>query len=231
MKKTSFLLSIVLLGTMCFGACNGSEAKIPETDSKTTQPVVKTEGEPLSHSVSNSGVTVTLTTDKAVYEAGDDVNYTILIENDRMFWNTKAFEFAYSEFDGLKAADGTELPCSVPQIKYGESYELSGTLMEGEEQDGEKKSVKSGGSSDGDEVIKLRPYVKVVYGEKEVTIRAIMEIQMVQEKVHVKVSQKDTPKRITCHDPSIFRDFDGTYYIFGTHIQAFFYRGSKGKDS
>jgi len=220
MKKTSFLLSIVLLGTMCFGACNGSEAKIPGTDSKTTQPVVKTEGEPLSHSVSNSGVTVTLTTDKAVYEAGDDVNYSILIENDRMFWNTKAFKFAYSEFDGLKAADGTELPCSVPQIKYGESYELSGTLMEGEEQDGEKKSVKSGGSSDGDEVIKLRPYVKVVYGEKEVTIRAIMEIQMVQEKVHVKVSQKDTPKRITCHDPSIFRDFDGTYYIFGTHMGA-----------
>ena len=41
---------------------------------------------------------------------------------------------------------------------------------------------------------------------------------MLQEKVNVKLSFKDNPKRITCHDPSIFKDFDGTYYIVGTHV-------------
>lgn len=215
MKKIRFLMWVALACGLCFGACNTTP--VGESGKETTQPVTETKDEPASHSVSASGITVTLTTDKAEYEAGETVNYTILIENNRTFWNTKAFEFSYSAFDGLKAADGTELPCSVPQIKYGESYELSGTLTEGEA-DNEKQSVKNGNISDADEVVKLRPYVNIRYGGKEVTIRAIMEVQMVQERVHVKVSQKDTAKKITCHDPSIIRDFDGTYYIFGTHI-------------
>ncbi len=68
------------------------------------------------------------------------------------------------------------------------------------------------------EVIKLRPYVKVTYAGKEFMIRMLMEFHLYPEKVQISRSDKDTPKAITCHDPSIFKDFDGRYYIFGTHI-------------
>lgn len=216
MKKISFRLCFALLGVLCLGAC----ADVSEGGEKGGTEVTSQVTEKASHSVSSSDVTVTITTDKAVYDAGDKVEYTILIENDRTFWNVKAFEFSYSDIDGLEAAEGSELPTSVPQIKYGESCELFGTLVQGAGVSAGKSSTNNGTASETDDVVMLRPYVKFVYDGNEVTIRAIMEVRMTQEKVHVKVSQKDTAKKITCHDPSIYRDFDGTYYLFGTHMGA-----------
>lgn len=68
------------------------------------------------------------------------------------------------------------------------------------------------------ETIKARPYVKVTYEGSEFMIRMIMEFHRYPEKVQISREDRNTPKTISCHDPSIFKDFDGTYYILGTHI-------------
>ena len=66
--------------------------------------------------------------------------------------------------------------------------------------------------------LKLRPYVKFTYAGQEVTLRTVIELHAYQQKVTIDKSLKDVPTSITCHDPSIFKDSDGTYYILGTHI-------------
>ena len=77
-----------------------------------------------------------------------------------------------------------------------------------------KKNAKSSG---GEEVI-LRPYVKINYAGQEALLRVVINLQAYQEKVTIDNSLKDIGKAITCHDPSIFKDFDGKYYLLGTHI-------------
>lgn len=69
------------------------------------------------------------------------------------------------------------------------------------------------------EEVTLRPYVSFTYGNEEVMIRIVAKMHLFQEKLDL--SQYAAPgKRVTCHDPSIFKDFDGRYYIFGTHLAA-----------
>lgn len=68
------------------------------------------------------------------------------------------------------------------------------------------------------ETIKIRPYVEFVYGGQEVMIRTVMEVHVLQTRLTVESDQVNKQAKITCHDPSIFKDFDGTYYIVGTHI-------------
>ncbi len=72
-------------------------------------------------------------------------------------------------------------------------------------------------AADYDTVVS-RPYVKVMYAGQEVMVRMIIELHQYPKRITIPSAQKDIPKAITCHDPSIFKDFDGTYYIFGTHI-------------
>ncbi len=70
----------------------------------------------------------------------------------------------------------------------------------------------------GDNTITVRPYVTVQYAGREVTIRMIVQMTMAQEKIEFMGEDKYTPRTTSCHDPSIFKDSDGTYYIFGTHM-------------
>ncbi len=68
------------------------------------------------------------------------------------------------------------------------------------------------------ETITVRPYVNFTYGGQEVVIRAVMELKMEQQLMVIEPEDRKTYQKITCHDPSIFKDFDGTYYIFGSFL-------------
>lgn len=233
MKRKWFYFSLMLVLCVFFAACGnagggdanptptvaGSEEG-KETPAVTETPVVtETPAEVgASHVVEESGVTITMTTDKKEYAAGEKINYKITIENNRAYWDILSFSFEYSNSETLVPADGAALPNAVKKTVSGESFELAGTLVGGTEEVAQG-SINNSSVADT-EIVTLRPYVKVMYGGEEVTIRAVMEIPMLQQRVRVKVSQQDNPKRITCHDPSIFRDFDGTYYLFGTHISG-----------
>ncbi len=64
----------------------------------------------------------------------------------------------------------------------------------------------------------VRPYVEFEYGGDTVMIRVVLECHMLQERLEVSGNQVDRAKSITCHDPSIFLDFDGRYYVFGSFL-------------
>lgn len=66
--------------------------------------------------------------------------------------------------------------------------------------------------------VTLRPYVRFEYAGQEVMIRTVMEFAFSQERWTVNPEDKAQNKQITCHDPSIFKDLDGVYYVLGTHI-------------
>lgn len=66
--------------------------------------------------------------------------------------------------------------------------------------------------------VTLRPYVKFEYAGQEVMIRTVMEFSFSGEHWVVAPEDKAQNKQITCHDPSIFKDLDGVYYVLGTHI-------------
>lgn len=246
-------------------------------------------------STTESGVTVTIATDKTEYLAGEEIHYTITLENNRPHYKIDSFTFKYSNTNGLTAKEGTELVDRFPIIGENASHTIEGILVgdvekfpadtavtpgPGKEQKAEEQQ-KAGGqvstallicaalcgvaavavcavkkkrgkqSGKKDEAVKglavlilagllagmvssaqtsqaaqtadyetvtLRPYVKVIYAGHEVMIRAVLELHMVQQYQAVNSAELDNPKKITCHDPSIFRDFDGTYYIFGSFL-------------
>lgn len=72
------------------------------------------------------------------------------------------------------------------------------------------------------EEITIRPYIKVTYANQEITLRAVLELKVLQNSVKIADEDKVTPKKITCHDPSIFKDFDGKYYIIGSFLASGF---------
>lgn len=231
MKKTISLIGTALL-MLSLAACStetGGEPTMTPTPTQETQTPLPTQAEEAtptpeeiyvgaSHSVSDSGVTITISTDKTEYAAGEEIQYRIVIENNRLSWNINSFEFDYYNSDELTGT--TILPYQVEKLKYGESQTFCGTLIGTEyaaEMITQPMAAETATVSDCDKIT-LRPYVKVMYGGTEVVLRATMKFNMMQERVKIPVSKQDNPKRITCHDPSIFKDLDGTYYIFGTHM-------------
>lgn len=230
-KKMSFIGTAVLL--ILLAACGtetGGEPTMapteltatPKGENPTETPTPEVTAGPAlngaSHSVADSGVTITITTDKEVYKAGETIQYRIRIENNRECWNINSFEFDYYNSEELT---GTGiLPYQAAKITYGESQEFYGELIGAayaSETVVQPTAAETATVADCDQIT-LRPYVKVMYGETEVVLRATMKFNMMQERVRIPVSKQDNPKRITCHDPSIFRDKDGMYYIFGTHM-------------
>lgn len=261
--------------------------------------------------VSEEGITVTLATDKASYEAGEEIHYTLTIVNGKSLASVKGAEFTYSNTEGLLPASADGMPVSFPDIPAGESVTLSGVLVGDEtlltqagaentgtaasadsgentgaaagreDQTGgntktgiiigvaaavilllavsvililRKKSAsggngknagkrKGGGNGKGGaagalalllalcmagevlpvqaadkDSVTLRPYVKFEYAGQEVMIRTVMEFSFSGEHWVVAPEDKAQNKQITCHDPSIFKDLDGVYYVLGTHI-------------
>ena len=248
--------------------------------------------EEASYTTTEEQVTVTLTTDKDSYVEGEEVTYTLTIENNRKGWNSAPANLKYT-LDGLKAKDEESMPTQIEQLKYGDSYTITGVVVGEQVAEGtsfpatpdrgssgaeasykiigiivlalilvaifllililgkkrkKKSSIKNmtvgllvitgiaAGlfsnanticyAADADyEDVKLRPYVKFTYGDKEVMLRATIELSMIQPVVKIPTEDRDMAKTICCHDPSIFRDFDGTYYVYGS-----FFASGKSED-
>ncbi len=220
-----------------------------------------------SHSVTTDGITVTIETDKEEYKAGEEVQYSVIVENGRDKWDISASTFTYSNTEGLTAAEEGSMPDSLPEIPFGESHTLTGRLVgapenfSGSAEGGaaglavgvtaavvaviaivaaavvlllkKKKGAKAAAlflaaallageglpaQAAANETITVRPYVNFTYGGQEVVIRAVMELKMEQQLMVIEPEDRKTYQKITCHDPSIFKDFDGTYYIFGSFL-------------
>lgn len=221
-----------------------------------------------SNSVTQEDVTITIETDKEKYGAGDEIKYSIIIENNRKAWEIKKTTFSYSNTEGIYAAFEGGMPNEIPLIKSGESYTITGSLIGDPELFvhsgllgipllwigigggvlilavvlvlifmGKKKrriqaaallltalmlgtSIPVSAAAADVETVTVRPYVKVSYAGQEIMIRAVMELKMEQSLMEIAYEDRLNYQRITNHDPSIFRDLDGTYYIFGTHMGA-----------
>ncbi len=217
-----------------------------------------------SHSVTTDGITVTIETDKEEYKAGEEVRYSVTVENGKDKWDIEASSFTYSNTEGLVPTESSSMPDSLPEIPSGESHTLTGTLtgdpevFSGGAAGGfgpavgaavaavaviavvaavalllkKKKGAKAAAlflaallagealpaQAAGNETITVRPYVNFTYGGQEVVIRAVMELKLEQQLMVIEPEERKTYQKITCHDPSIFKDFDGTYYIFGTFL-------------
>lgn len=226
---------------------------------------MQVQAEGASHSVTTDGITVTIETDKEEYKAGEEVQYSITVENGRDKWDINTSSFTYSNTEGLTAAEEGSMPDSLPEIPSGESYTLAGRLVgdpeifSGPAAGGgaglavgaaavaviavvavavvlilkKKKGAKAvalflavallageglPAQAASNETITVRPYVNFTYGGQEVVIRAVMDLKMEQQLMVIEPEDRKTYQRITCHDPSIFKDFDGTYYIIGSFL-------------
>lgn len=230
--------------------------------------------EGLSGSDTSDGLTVTISTDKNVYNANEVIHYTITVDNQKKNWNIDATTIKYTLSEGLNAVDEEELPVDIPMLQSGESFSLEGNLVgdpaiyvrESKTQKGLPGMLigivpavacaaiavfliwkrKRGKGKTGammllisillwnglfaagsrisyakeDEKVTLRPYVKVMYAGQEVTIRCVAEFDCYQTKARIPSEYVDNVPRICCHDPSVFEDKDGTYYIFGSFLSG-----------
>ena len=211
-KLALLLLAAVLTGAMC--ACTGKTNKT---------------------SFDDKNVSVSIETDKESYKAGDIIHYKMVIRNDREGWILNETKFEYTNTDGLVSATGS-LDNVIPELKYDQYTVIEGDLT------GDGKTLLIGNFkekmcdalsvlepvkayAESDKEVELRPYLRVMYGDTEVTIRAVMKITMRQEGVIYSNDTSERYKTVVCHDPSIFLDKDGTYYIVGS-----FLAGAKSED-
>lgn len=161
---------------------------------------------------------VSLSTDKTDYAEGEEVSFSLLLEDQRMLWNVSEAELSYTADAGLGLLKETDLPEKLESIVYGDSETVSGVLVK----DGNVLPKKTGAvnlkSYTGDKKLTIRPYVQFNYGGEEATLRIVIDMNLRQQPLEFKTEDKAYAKRTSCHDPGIFKDKDGTYYIFGTHI-------------
>ncbi len=244
MKKRIFgLLFTAVLCAACT-ACgsnvaNGGQAgTVTDTPTAVPEPTEEPAAEAgASNTMTEDLVSVTVSTNKTSYEAGEKIYYTVKVENNHELYVLKEAEIEYKNTSGLVAANSVSVPTELPQIFFGESYEVHGTLVGNEtafpvtgelpEDAGVEYSEDpyNGTKSDAkvsvlktNKSVTLRPYVEFMYGGQKVMIRAVVEFELGLEKEKFGLSEHVGAKRTTCHDPSIFKDFDGTYYIYGTHM-------------
>lgn len=233
---------LLLAATLCVtcAACGGdtqtenNPTEAPEaTATPTPEPVV----EGASNTMTEEWFSITVSTNKTSYEAGEKVYYTIKVENNHELYVMNKTDIQYDNTKGLKAANNLSMPKELPQLFYGETYEVHGVLVGDaatfpvtgevpEDQMPEYNSDPYNGTKSTEKIsvlktndtVKLRPYVEFMYGGEKVRIRAVVEFGIGMEKEKFALSEHIGVKRTTCHDPSIFKDFDGTYYIYGTHM-------------
>ena len=170
-----------------------------------------------SFSKEEDDIWVTLQTDKAEYKEGEEVKYSLSVEN-----NKKGYTISrvYAQNSNQDVLAESEVPSFSGVIKTGETKTYEGSLKSASlvENPGELKKEAISGSV---ETITIRPYVTIKYADEEVNVRYVCEIVMYQEKVEISSEDKKVLKTVSCHDPSIVtgEDKEGNkcYYIFGSH--------------
>lgn len=253
-----------------------------------------------SNTSTESGVFVTIETDKDTYRAGEEIHYTLRVENTKKHWTLAATNFTYSNTDGIMEASEGSAPTELPEIAAGETFELSGVFVgdgeiyvsqgmgngviigiaagaatvvvvivvvflllkkkKGNGKNGGNQAAAENGRTDQNgkkdkkgrktdasknalilfltltmaagmlpaipaqaaaadvEEITVRPYVKVQYAGQEIMLRAVINFKASQDLLVIDQENIAIAQRVTCHDPSIFRDLDGTYYIVGSFL-------------
>ena len=83
-------------------------------------PVSAAEG--ASNAATEDGITVTITTDKEEYNAGEEIHYSIMVENNKKYWNLNPVSFSYSNSDGIIPVSEDSMPTELPEIASGEGY-------------------------------------------------------------------------------------------------------------
>ncbi len=206
----TILMATALLLLLC--ACGSKDPEgtsVPGTADPAGEGTALPEG---AYSETQDDITVTLSTDKLSYEAGEEVHYVLTIENARKNWTVSGKRFTYSNKGLVPASDGS-MPNEFSNIRTGETVTLEGALTGGTPE--AAGSTPQAGADD----VTFRPYVQITYGGEEAMVRAVLNLKLVQVVQSFGENAK-SPKTVTVHDPAIFRDFDGTYYVFGTHITA-----------
>lgn len=238
MKKKFFgLLLATALSAACV-ACGNEGQNLGISPTPEAAPNDMPEGDVgTSNTMTDEMVSITVSTNKLSYEAGEKIYYTIRVENNHELYALNKTTVEYKNTAGLKPENSLTMPTELPQLFYGEAYEIHGVLIGDEEifpvtgevpetevQDYGTDPYNGTKSEENISVLKtaktvtLRPYVEFMYGGQKVMIRAVVNFDLSMEKEKFALSEYTGAKRTTCHDPSIFKDFDGTYYIYGTHM-------------
>lgn len=160
------------------------------------------------------GVSVMLTTDKLSYEAGEEIHYTLIVSNDTDDFTISAKKFQYTNSANLVAATSDSMPDDLPMLRSGESCTIEGILVGG---DGESSTPMLASSSTD---VSIRPYVNVSYGGEDATVRCVLNLKLTEVVRQFDSEDKKSAKTVSVHDPSIFKDTDGKYYLVGTHITS-----------
>ncbi len=201
------MASTLILG-LC--ACEGKHADVTSDSSETV-------GNGPVYERTDSDITVILQTDKENYEAGEEINYTLTVKNNRGGYTVSRIFTTGSSADSL--AEDTA-PTLKGGIKTGEVSSFSGVLKSKDQVATPAEYLKTKVTGDV-ETVTLRPYVTVNYGGEETIVRYVVEVVMFQESIELSTDEKRVIKTACCHDPSIVvgTDKEGKkcYYIFGSH--------------
>lgn len=211
MKKRKLFLTILAIAIMLtVFACS---------------PEIKPSG--VEGSATDRNVTILIKTDKEVYNAGENIHLTITVKNDRKLWTLPKTDLTFENTKGVKKADGSTLSCTVPELKAGESYDWECDLTYDMTGTSASKmhdffidrigfgGLKTYAANDAD--INAKAYVSLSYGGQDIRLRA--QITSTMRLDGQKLGKyAEAFSTICCHDPSIFRDLDGTYYIIGSFL-------------
>lgn len=220
LKRWMTALLVTLLSAMLFSGCGESgKGDGGKAGSDVTAGQAQAGESGASYQTTDSDVTVFLTTDKEFYEAGEEIQYRIALLNEREGWVLNKGNISYTLSGGLGAAREGSVPLEIDGAGYGETSEIVGALVGGEGAVAVPKNTAKSTTANV-ENLKLRPYLKVTYGGEEVIIRAVIELTMRQDIIQIPTANRAVPKTATVHDPSIFKDFDGTYYVIGSFVAA-----------
>lgn len=215
-RKITFICCLAVLTLILTGCGNANSG---ENVNNNEQPTSAPANRPVTGSDEASLILADITADKAVYEDGETINYKITVHNNRNHWYTARTEVEYTCTDGIVPAAENSMPTEIPKLEAGQYALIEGSAIWNPQAEAPaSNSGKTLSKSPGYEEITLRPYVRVTYAGQEIVLRVVVELHAYTEKVTIDKSMKDAGKAITCHDPSVFRDIDGTYYLLGTHI-------------
>ena len=158
-------------------------------------------------------ISVILTTDKEVYEAGETVHYELTITNNNPDYTVNGKKFSYTNKGLVPESEGS-MPDMFDTLRSGSAITLKGRLV-----GGNSGSPGSSSGASGQDVVSFMPCVKITYGGEEAMVRCVLNLKLIMV-VRQFGENAEVNKTACCHDPSIFKDKDGTYYVFGTHISA-----------